>query len=655
MTLTLTPPSFGQIPWTNNSTNSQSNQSPPWALNKAYPCGKFWCSDIYIYDFYDFDLKIKNALPTPELTVTEFKKSNQSEVEVAEEVEQRAELVQRVFQQIFRNIISWKTTSEASYIPEWRFWLPTTVKSLHPWTPKIAVGTKNQQTVVYVPAQSELGLAAQTIVTVTTVDAQANGTTEAELAEVWQTKISLSLSNALWGHELNLQRPNWRWTISTTIMGITLGLIWLIHLIRSKFRRWNHQLRRRLEKFTDALVIDPEATSSQNKDKEKNVSDVLDSSEPKEKEISKPDDSSVEPSKTTVSPPPIPTKFLNLFQKRVRKKDLSATNFDIPSSKGFLQHQTLIKQKRNFCQLFLKLMLILQILLLGVCLSAIVFVFRQTRFLSIYFLRETAILILLWIGITLVDKLGSFAVDHWIDRWATEAQLTNANLNRYTLRANTYSTVIKRNKTFFTTILGLYLSVWLLGFNPSVLASAGFAAVAVAFLSRSLLEDALNGIVILCTDRYALGDVVDFGGGMAGAVEDITLFITSLRNLDGQLISIPNRKIESVINNTKNWSRVNFTIRIAWHEDINQAIEVMTQVAAIMQSEPLWEDKFLEPAEILGVDEISNEGILIRLLIKTQPSQQWNVGREFRLRVKQALDEAGIAVALPHHKISIVS
>ncbi len=87
----------------------------------------------------------------------------------------------------------------------------------------------------------------------------------------------------------------------------------------------------------------------------------------------------------------------------------------------------------------------------------------------------------------------------------------------------------------------------------------------------------------------------------------------------------------------------------------HQAIKVMTQVAAKMQSDPLWEDKFLEPAEILGVDEISNEGILIRLLIKTQPSQQWSVGREFRLRVKQALDEAGIAVALPHHKISVVS
>ena len=198
------------------------------------------------------------------------------------------------------------------------------------------------------------------------------------------------------------------------------------------------------------------------------------------------------------------------------------------------------------------------------------------------------------------------------------------------------------------------MSIWLLGFNPSVLAGAGLIAVAVAFLSRSLLEDVISGIMILCTDRYALGDVVDLGGGMSGSVEDINLFITSLRNLDGQLIAIPNRKIEFVINNTKNWSRVNFTIRIAWNEDINKSIEVMTQVAARMQSEPEWGEKFLEPAEILGVDEVSNEGILVHLLIKTQPSQQWSVGREFRLRVKQALDEAGISVGIPHHKISVI-
>ena len=94
----------------------------------------------------------------------------------------------------------------------------------------------------------------------------------------WLNKISLSLSNALWGRELNLQHPNWRWIISSAIMGVTLGLIWLIHLIHSKLRKWNHQLRQRLKKFTDALIVDPEAASSQSISRDQNESDILDSS-----------------------------------------------------------------------------------------------------------------------------------------------------------------------------------------------------------------------------------------------------------------------------------------------------------------------------------------------------------------------------------------
>ena len=80
----------------------------------------------------------------------------------------------------------------------------------------------------------------------------------------------------------------------------------------------------------------------------------------------------------------------------------------------------------------------------------------------------------------------------------------------------------------------------------------------------------------------------------------------------------------------------------------------MTEVAAVMQSEPEWGEKFLESAQILGVDEVSHEGILLHLLIKTQPSEQWMIGREFRRRVKRAFDEAGISVGIPHQTIAVI-
>ena len=646
LTLICTPKSLGQIPLFTTSNNNQQTESLPWDLNKAYTCGKFWCSDVYIYDGHGST----KTLLAPELILAAQKESEQSAQEIAQQVEQRAKLVQRVFERIFEDIVSRKTIPEVPHIPDWQFWLPTTVKPLHPWTPRIEVGIQNQQTVIYMPAQPELGLAPQDIVTVTYVDAKANGITVEELAEAWRTSIRLSFSSNLWGYELDAQYPVWRWGISAAIIGIALGLIWLIYLIRSFLRIRLNQLKRRLNELTEFLAVDPEATSSQNE--EKNISDIIDSSE----QINRFAQVKTQKSKVKKTLPSLPlqTKLFNFVKSFPRKNKWVSSQSQISEQKLFLRRQTLLKQKVNFFQLCLRLMLILEFLILSLSLIVIALIFRQLRFLSVYLLKETWILLILWIGLICADKLADFAIDYFLNRWASEAQVADPSSNRYTLRVNTYSKTLKRAITFLSIALGLYFSIWLIGINPTVLAGAGIVAVAVGFLGRNLIEDMLNGILILCTDRYAIGDVIDLGGGIAGSVEDINLFITSLRNLDGQLIAIPNSKISTVINSTKDWSRVNFTIRIAWNEDIDKAIAVMTQVATTMQSEPQWGEKCLEPAEILGVDEVSHQGIVIHMIIKTQPSEQWSVGREFRLRVKKALDQAGISVGIPYQKISVI-
>jgi small conductance mechanosensitive channel len=131
--------------------------------------------------------------------------------------------------------------------------------------------------------------------------------------------------------------------------------------------------------------------------------------------------------------------------------------------------------------------------------------------------------------------------------------------------------------------------------------------------------------------------------------------MTHLRGDEGRLISIPNGNIDIVQNLTKEWSRVDFKIEIAYDADIKHALEVIHQVAEEMRCEPQWQDLILEPASILGVDGITHNGILIQVWIKTQPIQQWAVGREFRLRIKLAFDREGIAIGMPqrllwHHE-----
>ncbi|MEA5512174.1 mechanosensitive ion channel family protein [Crocosphaera sp. UHCC 0190] len=647
LALTWTPSTVGQIPIFTTPTDNQTTSTTPWDLNQAYACGRFWCSDVYIYDD---SRRIQTTLLTPELTLAALKELNQSNIEVTQALEQRAKLVQQVFDKIFQNIITNQTNFEVPHIADWQFWLPTSVKELwypatlkpsHPWTPNIEIGFKNQQTVIYITSQFDLGIASQSIVTVTDMDAKANGTTVEQLAKKWQDTIKISFSNALWGYEFDRQYPKSRWFISGVIIGITLILIWLIELIRNFLRKWNNNLIQKLRKLTEFLTIDAEATAHQKNDN--NKSESLGNKQAEKNEFS---------NKSEKFPPKI-TRFLNFIKKIFRKNTWIYNQLSRSKQKIFLRRQTLLKQKINLSQLFIRIDFILELIVLILGITIITLIFRQTRFFSVYLLKESLNLLIIWIGLIFIDKLGDFVIDYYLNRWASEAQVTNPNSNRYTLRVNTYSITLKQATTFITIVLGIYISLWIIGLDLSILAGAGIFAVAIAFLSRNLLEDMLNGILILCTDRYAIGDVIDIGGGMSGLVEDINLFVTSLRNLDGQVIAIPNSKITTVINNTKDWSRVNFTIKIAWNEDVKKAINIMIKVANQMQKEPEWGKKFLEAIEVLGVDEISHEGILIHLLIKTQPSEHWGIGREFRLRVKQALDEAGISLGIPHHKISV--
>ncbi|NQZ64962.1 mechanosensitive ion channel family protein [Crocosphaera sp.] len=463
------------------------------------------------------------------------------------------------------------------------------------------------------------------------------------------------MSNALWGHEFDRQYPIGRWIIYALVMIIGLILIWLIELVRNYQREGLNKLRQTLRDLTEDLTVDSEAKTGslleEDMSEEQNESMSLD-----EKEVLENNDIELEDKKK--KPKHIFSLFkkpFNFIKEKIKKNQWLYSKLHDSQQKLYLQKQGILKQEINIYQLLLRIEFILQLLIILLVLVIITFTFRQARFFSVYLLTETLRLMLVWIGLTLVDKVGDFAIDYYLNRWAKQGEINNPTSNRYTLRVNTYSITLKQATTALFIILGIYLTIWIFGLNVSILAGAGVFAIAIAFLSRNLLEDMLNGILILSSDRYAIGDVVDVGNGMAGLVEDINLFVTSLRNLDGQVIAIPNSKISTVINNTKNWSRVNFAIRIAWNEDIDKAMDIMIEVANQMESEPEWGEKFLAPAEVLGVDEVSNQGILIRLLIRTKTMEQWAIGRELRLRVKKAFDQAGISLGIPYQKIMVIN
>jgi len=155
---------------------------------------------------------------------------------------------------------------------------------------------------------------------------------------------------------------------------------------------------------------------------------------------------------------------------------------------------------------------------------------------------------------------------------------------------------------------------------------------------------------IILEDQYAIGDVIAVDK-VSGFVETMNLRITQLRDSEGRLITIPNSEIKIVANLSSNWSRADLSIPVAYHTDVDKALEVIDTVAQEMSQDDLWREEILDKPEVLGVDDFGSRGVIIRVWIKTQPLKQWHVAREFRRRLKVALDEAGISIPMPQQEV----
>jgi small conductance mechanosensitive channel len=685
LTLSFAPTSSGQFPLSISSSSEGIPQLPRWDPNKARQCGKFWCSDVFFYGskrlfvlnsfqstLATFIVDSKELREIQEgLTLGAFIRNpenpEQPPQETAFNLEQRAKLIQDGFKNIFLKILNTRPKFPISNQKDWHFWLLTTQKPLHPLTPKIEVGFEKGQTVVFVPQQEELGLGAQTIVTVIESDSKVNAQSIAELAETWRVLMRRSISNVLWGHEFDLRYPWLRIIFVGAIALILLILIQITRFVRQFLRNWKKNVNQQIAELKDSFVKNPETLTKEDiiKSPWQNIpikfwlllleKDYLAAILLLDEFPEKINYSNLTDGSKGARPLKVLSKLASwlefLFLRAItRGKSITEKN-----DKLTLKTQLFLTQEENFIDLLLIISWVWMFSITLISFAAIASIFPSSRLLIPILINQVFLVPLIWIVMLLADKIVDFFIDYALVRWAKEGQEKDPNSNRYNLRAQTYSKALTDGTTILFILLGIILTVVVIGINPTVLAGAGALTAIFAYLSRNVLEDMINGVLILATDRYAVGDVIDLGGALSGFVEEMSLYSTSLRNLDGQMIVIPNGKIDSVINNTKNWSRVNFLVKISWNSDVKKAIEVMRQVGEQMFSEPQWAELVLEPVDILGVDELSHDGILIRLLIKTLPMQQWLIGREFRLRVKEALDEAGISLGVPQREVAVIN
>ncbi|HEY9762985.1 MAG TPA: mechanosensitive ion channel family protein [Trichocoleus sp.] len=277
--------------------------------------------------------------------------------------------------------------------------------------------------------------------------------------------------------------------------------------------------------------------------------------------------------------------------------------------------------------------------------------FPYTRWLQPLLFSTPLKLIGIALGIYLLVRVSDLIIERFIGAFAQESLLDPEVSQRLSLRVSTFSRVLKSVARAFWLVVGLLATLSVVGVDLiPLLAGAGIIGLAISFAAQSLIKDVINGILILFEDQYAVGDVILIGE-VSGLVENMNLRITQLRDSEGQLITIPNGTISVVRNLSKDWSRVDLNIELAYSTDPDHALNVIRQLAQNLYQDPEWQAKMPEPPEVLGIEQVTHMGMLIRVWIKTLPLQQWVVAREFRRRLVQVLDQEGLSIGVPQQSL----
>jgi small conductance mechanosensitive channel len=221
-------------------------------------------------------------------------------------------------------------------------------------------------------------------------------------------------------------------------------------------------------------------------------------------------------------------------------------------------------------------------------------------------------------------------------------------------RAETLAGVLRSVALIFISVITVLLALGQLGINLGpLIAGAGIVGVALGFGAQNAVRDLLSGIFMMMEDTYSVGDDIDFGKGR-GTVEKVSLRSTSIRTRQGVVWNVPNGKIDFVANFSQLWARAQLDVEVPYECDLREAMEVIQQACQDMWDDPEWGgDELLEIPQVKGVQVLGESGIFIRVRGKTKPSVQWRSERELRLRIKEALDKAGIEMPYPHRTVIV--
>ncbi|MBX0298590.1 mechanosensitive ion channel family protein [Cryobacterium sp. 1639] len=180
--------------------------------------------------------------------------------------------------------------------------------------------------------------------------------------------------------------------------------------------------------------------------------------------------------------------------------------------------------------------------------------------------------------------------------------------------------------------------------NPGILGSFALLTAALGaglgFGAQNIVKDVLNGLFMVMEDQLGVGDVVDLGLA-EGVVESVGIRITQVRDIEGTLWFVRNGEILRTGNMSQGWARVIVDLAIPYSSDVEAVQAELLKVARALASSRKWRSAMLGKPEIWGLESISAEALVVRLVVRTRVGARWDFARDLRLHLKKALDGMG--------------
>jgi small-conductance mechanosensitive channel len=201
--------------------------------------------------------------------------------------------------------------------------------------------------------------------------------------------------------------------------------------------------------------------------------------------------------------------------------------------------------------------------------------------------------------------------------------------------------------------IALFLALDALGVPVTgLVAPATVLGVGLGFGAQRIVQDVLAGFFIITERQYGFGDVVAISVNGApseatGTVEDVTLRITRVRSANGEVITVPNGQIIKVVNLSRDWARAVIDVPVPTSSDVNRVSELLREVGREAFRDPALSRLLLDPPSVMGVESLDIDQVNVRVVARTLPGKQFEVGRDLRARIVLALRREGLS--LPQH------